>query len=373
MKILMIVNWYTPKDENVLKAGVFHNEQALALRDCCTDVRLYWPFDETIKGCSEEEEWGIYTYRSSYDNEKNIRSFFYAVHYLEYIIREYKPDIIHAHCAYPAGLIACMIARKYKLPIIITEHCPIEQMDLNNVLKKWIRKIVYSKSNYNICVSRDSRNRLKEIYPSCDFRVIYNAIMNPNSFEYDNRNYKTVGAINCAIVAAFYSKTIKGYQYLIPAIKKVRDKGVNIVLHICGGGKYEKLYKDMAKDLEINEYCIFYGQQERKNVYAIVSQMDFCISASEFECSGVSVQEEMLLGKPVLVTKSGGANSLTTKDTSIVVERKSEEALVEGILDMSQQYKCFDANKIKQYAYDNFEISNVTKRYMKLYRSMNRE
>ena len=75
----------------------------------------------------------------------------------------------------------------------------------------------------------------------------------------------------------------------------------------------------------------------------------------------------MLLGKPLVVTKSGGANSLVNEDTAIVVERESTEALVEGIEQMIQRLSEFDEAQIKSYAFVNFEIDEVSKKYVNLY------
>ncbi len=371
IKSLMVVTWYTPKKEKVLTAGVFHNEQSHALKKYCNDVRIYWPFDESVKGLVKDNKWGIFTYRSEYDPKKKFFSLINAVKYLKKICDEYKPDILHAHCAYPGGLIAVIAGRQKGIPVALTEHCPMEQMKIDNLVMRLIRGFVYKNTAVsNICVSNDSMERLKKVYSKCNFQVIYNAIMNPDNFNYGDEIYRIEGSINCGIVAVFYDKTIKGYQYLIPAIKKVREKGIDIKLHICGGGQYEEFYKNMAKDLGIQDSCIFYGQLPRNLVYSIIRQMDFCVSASVFECSGVSVQEEMLLGKPVLVTKSGGANSLTTKYTSIVVDRRSEKALVNGLIEMSEKYKEFDVENIKKYAYENFEIENVTRQYFELYKEI---
>jgi glycosyltransferase involved in cell wall biosynthesis len=131
-----------------------------------------------------------------------------------------------------------------------------------------------------------------------------------------------------------------------------------------------EFYQDMAKELGIENYCIFYGQCDRQKVFSIMNQMDFSISASIFESAGVSVQEAMLLGKPLVVTKSGGANSLVTEDSAIVVDRESTEALVNGIKEMSNRLPEFDTEKIRKYALANFEINQVSKKYMELYTSL---
>ena len=165
----------------------------------------------------------------------------------------------------------------------------------------------------------------------------------------------------------FYSKDIKGYQFLLPAIAQLKAEGMPVALHICGGGDYFEYYVNLAKELDIEDCCIFYGNCSKAKVYSIVSQMDFNISASLFECSGVSVEEALLLGKPMLVTRSGGANSLVTEKVALVVDKGSTQALAEGIRQMAQALPRFNKDAIRAYAEENFEIDHVSRQYLALY------
>lgn len=369
MKVLMMVSWYSKKDADVMIAGVFHYEQSMALKKYC-DVRLYYPFDaELDKPFVGSEEKGLYTYRTKMSRSRIFR-ILNIIRDFRRIKKEYNPDILHAHVAGMAGKFAVILSKIYKIPLIVTEHNPIELSNLDNARQKKNTGNVYRNSCANICVSSDSAARLKEIFTEAEFEVIHNGIINPANIETDGITYRQDGKINCSIVASFYSRDIKGYQYLLPAIKEVKDKGYDIVLHICGGGEFFEEYVQMSKDLGIEDNCVFYGNCDRQKVYSIMKQMDFGISASIFECSGVSVQEMMLVGKPLVVTRSGGANSLVTEDTAIVVDRHSTGALRDGIIEMIEKLDKFDADTITQYAYNNFEIDMVSKAYMKKYREI---
>ena len=148
---------------------------------------------------------------------------------------------------------------------------------------------------------------------------------------------------------------------------ELKKRGKPVVLHICGGGDYLEYYQDLARKLDIEDCCIFYGNCTKEQVYSIVLQMDFNISASLYESAGVSVEEALLMGKPVLVTRSGGANSLVTEDTAIIVDKGSTQALVDGILEMIQRLPAFRRETIYDYAFHHFEIDQVSRQYMKLY------
>lgn len=366
MNILMIPTWYSSSNAEALTTGVFHYEQSIALKKYC-NVALYYPFDtDLMENFIKKEEHGLLTYRSRLYSGKFLKYFFWIRDFVR-IRKEFKPDIIHAHVASMAGRLAIILGKLFDIPVVITEHNAIELMGLECKKMRAINRFAYHNSKANVCVSSDSMHRLKKVFPNEKYQVIYNGIINPNFVESSDTLYAKEGRINCSIVAAFYSKEIKGYQYLLPAVKQLLDDDLPITLHICGGGRYFDYYVNMAKKLGISEHCIFYGDCNRTQVYEVMRQMDFSISASIFECSGVSVQEAMLLGKPLVVTKSGGANSLVTEETAIVVERQSSSALADGIRTMVENLIQFDEVKIKNYAFENFEIDEVSKKYVKLY------
>ena len=61
---------------------------------------------------------------------------------------------------------------------------------------------------------------------------------------------------------------------------------------------------------------------------------------------------------------------MVTSDTAIVVDRESTSALVDGIEQMVEKLSEFDADKIKEYAFVNFEIDEVSKKYVELYENI---
>lgn len=370
MNVLMIVTWYTPQGAPCLQDGVFHNEQSLALIRHGANVALYFPFDRNLtEDFTAGEEWGLMTYRTREGKDRWRR----IVRDFKRIRGEFKPDLIHAHVAGGAGVAAAILSGLFKIPYLITEHNPVELYGLDNPKTRLLTGLAYHFSKRNLCVSPDSMEKMQKVFPKEHFEVVYNATQNPAELNLSQEKVTVDGRINCCIIASFYSETIKGYQYLLPAIRKLKDKKYPITLHIVGGGEFMGKYQDMASQLDIADCCIFYGSCPREKVYSILSQMEFSISASIFECSGVSVQEAMLLGKPLVVTRSGGANSLTTEDTAIVVERESVDALAEGIQRMIHSRASFDPEKIKAYAFENFEINQVTERYLRIYRQILRQ
>lgn len=383
-KILMIPTWYSARDAEVMFAGVFHYEQAMALKKYA-DTAMYFPYDMNYDGgFTQAEERGMLTFRRG-KRLAFLRPVFYVFDYIR-ICKSFKPDIIHGHVGLGAGVAAMLLGKLFHVPVVITEHNPLEMMGFDDPKRIDLAKRVYVHSKKNVCVSRHQMECLQEYFPEEEFQLIHNGVYDPMPMEVDGASYAVSGRINACIAAGFYSKDIKGYQYLIPAVKKLVDDGVAITLHIAGDGDYFEYYRDMVRELGIEENCIFYGMCDKKKMYSIMKQMDFIVSASLYESAGVTVQEAQLLAKPVLVTKSGGANSLVTENTAVVVDKGSTEALVEGVKEMISRLGlkadgakagknpegCFEPEKIREYALSQFEIDEVSKKYMEIYNSLSK-
>lgn len=369
----MIASWYTPKGNETLEAGVFHYEQAMDLKKYC-DVALFFPFDKNISEKETvEQEWGLLTYRSKYAVGRILRNRKYMMATMERIMKEFSPDIIHAHCGGGAGYYAVAMAKKYNLPLVITEHTPVE---ISRVDRKGISRyktnIAYNNSQANICVSNDSKDKLSKLFPTCTFDVIYNGIILPE-YEDTGRKYYKEGYINIVIVAILYDLEIKGLKYLLAAMKKLKEQGKKVYLHHIGAGQYLEHFINMAKELGIDDICTFHGRCERKKLYEIVNEMDFFVSSSLMECSGVSVQEAMLLGKPVLGTNSGGVDSLVPQEAGHIVKKGSSDSLVDGILYMGEHLDSYDREWIRRYAYESFEIDHISRKYVDLYERLKNE
>lgn len=373
MNILMLVTWYTAMGRKELEAGVFHYEQSMDLKKYC-NVALYYPYDEEIEEKETAgEEWGLFTYRSKYQPGKHWQNKKQMSATFDRIVREFQPDIIHAHVAGGAGYHAVHFGKKYHLPVVITEHNPIEISGVDHIgLSHFFCNQAYKHSNANICVSKDSMNKLSNIFPKYPFEVIYNGIIVPD-YEESKHQYYQEGYVNIVIVAVLYDLEIKGLKYLLKAMQQLKEKGEKVYLHHIGGGEYLEYFENMAKELQVDDVCTFHGRCDRKKLYEIVNEMDFFVSASLMECSGVSVQEAMLLGKPVLGTNSGGVDSLVPEEAGHIVEKANAQALADGIVYMKERLASFDLDWIRQYAEESFEIDNISQKYMKLYEKVLKE
>ena len=371
MKVLHIVIWYSLRQDTKLFAGVFHNELAKALQKEC-ETAIWFPYDDSI----DDEllmgvEWGVLTFRSNISSKKMLQ-LIKCKKQFKTILQSFNPDLIHAHVGRRAGFLAVYLGKHFNIPVVISEHEPLELMELNKWKNRYRQKYAYKHSDANLCVSDYLKSELNALYPEIQFTTVYNGVIDPFSYlSESNQSYYVDNSINAVIVSGFYNKDIKGYQYLLPALKKVNSKRKEkVFLHICGDGEFLEYYKNLANRIGISESCRFYGHCDKGKVFQIVNQMDFGISSSLFESAGVSIEEMLLLGKPVVVTKSGGGNSLVSKENAIIVDKGSVEALAIGIDKMANSFQTYDNAVIRKKAIRMFEMNSIVKKHIEIYKNV---
>ena len=79
-----------------------------------------------------------------------------------------------------------------------------------------------------------------------------------------------------------------------------------------------------------------------------------------------------MCGKPVVATKCGGPDSIVTKDTGILVEKASEQALYKGMVEMIKNYRNYSSQVIEAYAYNKFSVDNISRQYLVIYEKVSK-
>ncbi|MFX0133186.1 MAG: glycosyltransferase family 4 protein, partial [Candidatus Hodarchaeota archaeon] len=138
-----------------------------------------------------------------------------------------------------------------------------------------------------------------------------------NKFDIKTKVYAHIGKMNLSIASntkiigsAGRLVTIKGYNYLIYAAKKILEKMPNIKFIIAGEGPVKQdLIKETEK-LGILENFIFTGFVE--DIYTLISTFDLFVMPSVNEGIPIVLLETMVLGIPIIATKVGGIPEILT-------------------------------------------------------------
>lgn len=144
--------------------------------------------------------------------------------------------------------------------------------------------------------------RQVEKLPEAKLNVIYNGYpeLNPGNPELGIRSPNT-NAVKVGVVANL--RSIKRIGDAIEALARVHAEGLQMELHLVGGGE-DEAYRTTAAQLGVEDHCFFWGQRE--NADDFVSGFDIAVLTSESEGFSNSIIEYMRNAKPVVCTDTGG-------------------------------------------------------------------
>lgn len=212
-------------------------------------MAIYYPYDRTlVSQYSDEVEHGIRTFRSAYDFNRKIYNRKNMFSAMKKIVRDFKPDIIHAQVSTEVGRFAIILGALFHIPVMVTEHSTVEASGITKFPCYWYSKFVFKYSKCNVCVSDNLSEKLQEIFPQYTFRTVYNGIAPMKSKLSAQGKYRVPDHINIALVAGLYDRYIKGIPTLLKVIARLHQKGRKIVLHIVGDGEYRKEFEQTADD-----------------------------------------------------------------------------------------------------------------------------
>lgn len=121
----------------------------------------------------------------------------------------------------------------------------------------------------------------------------------------------------------------KGYLRLCEVINKLVKKFKNIELWIIGEGEDKEILEKYIFENNLDDYIKLLGFKD--NPYAYLKQADLFISSSLIEGYSLVLAEAMVLGIPVLSTKTTGPDNLLDQGKYGVIVENSFEGLYSGI------------------------------------------
>ena len=374
MRVLVIPTWY-PNGEDKLM-GVYHKEFTYALNNYGIKAdmlfidrqRLSNPFKYLFmkkKEIDKETNYNVYIYKllnlSPISFKLGINRY---VKKLDYAFKDYlkyneKPDLIHAHVTVPAGYAACIIGKKYNIPVIVTEHCGnLERFYKNDSLKKY-GNFVLKNSTYST-VSKYMRDIVLKYTNEC---YIIPNLVDTTPFNNDivrkrNNVFKLVSV--CAL------REGKRLDIAFKAIKKLKEQNIKIHLDVIGDGFYENYYKQVCDELNLHKEITFLGRKNKFEISEILKKENALLISSELESFGIPGIEAMASGLPIVSTDCLGPTEYINSKVGVICKVNNVDDMADKIKYLIDHYEKYDNNYIRKEA-SRYSKEEVIKNTIKLY------
>ena len=267
-----------------------------------------------------------------------VTGFSYSYFVSKYAIKNIKPKphLIHAHFSYPDGYGMIELAKKWKVPLVISALGTIE------------RKVAYEGSYTSRQIIEAMNFADKVLSVSDDLKLhIVNLGINeekvhvvPNGV--DTTKFKPAGKEHARnllnlpqdkniVLFVGALRKIKGVDYLIEAAKYFVDANTDLFMVGRDDGLRKSLEK-RARELEISDYIKFTGPVNHEDIPIWISASDILVLPSLSEGRPNVVLEALSCEVPVVAADVGGIPELMVDGkTGYLVPAKNPAELSEKI------------------------------------------
>jgi glycosyltransferase involved in cell wall biosynthesis len=374
-KVLIIPSWY-PTENRPLE-GSFFREQALAMKDLY-EIKIFYPQSEERGRLSKLMSSLFYMLRlkpeieflkDNYACEPEKYSFHYSggigrlrlgqkmlewqclAAFEKVLETGWKPDVIHAQCTSPGGIISSFISKKYNVPFIITEH-NIFLLHLYPEKIRTLMKSALENARIVIAVSEHQKKMILMQGINCHPVVVGNMV-DDSIFDIAPKKLKIFN-----ILYISYDHYIKDNETFFRAVKMFQQKMKDpFTVKILGrntmsdrSNTFENLRDnfDLGNQVEIIEYV------EREEIVKFFHETDVLVSTSIAETFGISLCEALFCGVPIISTANGGVDEMITDRNGIKVRIQDEAAICNALLKIFNKEIIFNPQEIRNSVINKF-------------------
>jgi glycosyltransferase involved in cell wall biosynthesis len=285
--------------------------------------------------------------------------------------REFPFDMIHAHFGYPDGVAAARLGRRYRVPVLITEHAPwVPWMEGAPAIRAQAVR-ASREAAFHIVGSRYVRatiarftgdsDRLRTIPIGVDGQLF---VLPPDETMRDPDRILYVGRIH----------TIKGVDLLLRTMTRLVERRPSVRLTLVGGGfiyrgyqRQEDALRRLAGELRLDGHVEFLGGCPPAEVAQWMRRSAVLVLPSRAEAFGAVLVEALACGTPVVATRCGGPEDVVSEQVGHLVPSDDEEALAGAIEDVLAHRDRYDPDQLRAYALENFSWEMIARRTFDLY------
>jgi len=277
-------------------------------------------------------------------------------------------DLVHAHTAFLDGICGLITAKRFKVPLMITEHTGPFSFLIKQKVMRWQTGRVIRAADRVIAVSRALREEMITglgLKPSREIDVVPNGV-DTSFFRPPDGNHGVKSRLARAIwIGSFIS--VKQPLMLLKAFALALKENPYLRLTMVGGGELEQAVRERVAELGIGWSITILPAAERPELRAHIWRHDFLVVSSATETFGLVALEALSCGRPVLTTRCGGPVEIVQNEELGEVVENSVTGLRNGFLAMSAPERSFRSDNLHSYAAKHYTYPRVAKKLISHY------
>jgi glycosyltransferase involved in cell wall biosynthesis len=355
--------------------------------DHTVDLRTYqyiWPESLHILGYSRTIEGNI-----RFRKRVMLLSpflFFFAWRAFLKLVREKKPDILHAHWILPNGFIAGLVARATGIPLLIQLHGSDVFTAEKNPLFRRMALFAAGSAAYITSPSPDLAERLGAIgVDTTKIGIVPNTVESDFTSEVTPEDVARLkGKLGipdgCPVILALGRMVhVKGFSYLLEAFDRIAQEYPQARLVLAGGGTLFEEMKAIVNRLNLENRVSMPGEVMRGEVPVFFKMADLFVVPSIRHESGavdglpVVIPEAMAAGLPIIGTKVGGIPVLVRNGCNgILVPERDPESLASAMRTLLSDttLSCRYGSRARTIIENSVNYDCISNYYISLYQNL---
>ena len=295
-------------------------------------------------------------------------------------LKEFHPDIIHAHCPASATMMARMMRRDLDVPIVFTYHTKFD-VDIAKAIKsktiqnETLKAIV---SNVSACdevwvVSKGAGDNLVSLGYQGEYRIMTNGVDFPKGRAEDDAVRKATEGYdlpNNIPTFLFVGRIMKykGLPIIVDALNMLNRKSIDFRMVFVGDGADREEIAGKVEEYGLKDKVFFTGPiSDREVLRAWNTRADLFLFPSTYDTNGIVVREAAACGLgSVLIKDSCAAEGITDGRNGYLVDENAESmaALLERLAsNMSDMHMVGNRAMDEIYISWNQSVQNASERY----------
>lgn len=289
---------------------------------------------------------------------------------LSRLLRERRPDIIHAHDAHAVAMTALALSLGgATLPTRFIASRRVIYHIGKNAFSRWkyrqVDRFVCSSSYIRSVLVGDRipPERLDVVRDGVDLEGVQTA----PPVNLHKTFWLPHGAPIVGNVAALDPD--KGQRYLVDAAQLVVRKVPDARFLIVGQGDLEQTLRAQIKQLNLEKHVILTGF--RSDVLSLHKGFDIFVMSSVSEGLGTSALDAMACGRPVVATEVGGLPEVVDhRETGLLVSARDPVSLAEALIELLQDRSLREryGGAALERAHERFSADRMVEETVEVYR-----
>lgn len=281
-----------------------------------------------------------------------------------------KPDLLHVHVAFPAGLFGRIWKHKWQIPMVLTEHYGIynttveDAFPTRSLLFQQATRWAVGAANLVLPVSVALAKGMMQFVGRFPYRVVPN-VVDTNLF-YEPT---TVRSEPFRFIHVSNMLPVKNIAGILNAFAAVLAQQKEVELHLVGAEPTEYVAQARALGL-LNTHVFFHPECSYAEVAEKVRSAHCGVLFSHSEMLPCSLLEWLCTGLPVIASNVGGIPEVVNANNGLLVPADNETELTKAMLSMIIHYNQYHRSTIAAAASDTFSYQAVAKQFEKIYTSL---